>query len=369
MSVEATEDRLVEEWKDWRRAHHERLADPHGFLAITGLHWLDEEPRRFPDAPGAWSTGPGGVVVTLDEGDELVVDGTPVRGEHGFGVLPERGGVTAFWKDAAIEVAKRGGHDIIRPRHPDNPLRAAFQGTPDYDHDPRWIVTGRYVPFDEPRPTTVGAAVEGLEHVYDAPGRVEFELGGDTVSLIARLLANLRGDYLGDEDTRIQSPGNVQRPRLQPHSPGLLDRVWYGGTSLRSVRWAGEHRLNLLSGNIVLGETGDDFVSAQVGLIEEYRRLHPSGRVAIGRVVVPLDGADAATRERYRAYAASRHERTLKPHGERRILFAPDLVGTSAEIVERLRADRAVAAVSELRLEPPYEFGLDDYEHERRAGM
>jgi uncharacterized protein (DUF1684 family) len=46
-------------------------------------------------------------------------------------------------------------------------------------------VTGRYAAFDEPQPTTVGAAVEGLEHVYDAPGRVEFELDGRTLALTA----------------------------------------------------------------------------------------------------------------------------------------------------------------------------------------
>lgn len=84
-----------------------------------------------------------------------------------------------------IEVAKRGGHDIVRPRHPNAPLRTAFTGTPAYAPHPRWAVTGRYVAFDEPRPTTVGAAVEGLEHVYDAPGRVEFELAGQALALTA----------------------------------------------------------------------------------------------------------------------------------------------------------------------------------------
>lgn len=106
-------------------------------------------------------------------------------------------------------------------------------------------------------------------------------------------------------------------------------------------------------------------MTAQLALIAEYRRLlapDRPGRVALGRVIVPLDGADAATRDRYRRYEASRHERTLKPQGERRILFAPDVVGTSEEIVERLRADPAVAAVSELRLELPYEFEQHDYE-------
>jgi uncharacterized protein (DUF1684 family) len=188
MTTEVTTTDLqvfTENWADWYRAQEARLADPHGFLAITGLHWLDDRPQRFPDAPGAWHTDRGGVTVQLADGEELVVGGRPVRGEHRFGVLAERSGVDAVWGDAVIEVAKRGGHDILRPRHPDAPLRTAFAGTPAYDPDPRWSLTGRYVPFDEPRPTTVGAAVEGLEHVYHAPGRIEFELHGRQLSLTA----------------------------------------------------------------------------------------------------------------------------------------------------------------------------------------
>ncbi|MFB7776021.1 DUF1684 domain-containing protein [Streptomyces bauhiniae] len=176
---------FTESWQDWYRAHEENLADPHGFLAVTSLNWLDERPRRFPDAPGTWRTGPEGVSVTLDEGEELTVAGEPVLGEHQFGLIPERGGVEAVWGDAVIEVAKRGGHDIVRPRHPDAPLRTAFAGTPSYAPDPRWVVTGRYEPFPEPRPTTVGAAVEDLQHVYDAPGRITFELDGRPLALTA----------------------------------------------------------------------------------------------------------------------------------------------------------------------------------------
>jgi uncharacterized protein (DUF1684 family) len=178
-------DVFTAEWEQWHRQKDARLADPHGFLAVTALHWLSEEPQRFPGAPGAWFTGPGGVVVDLAAGEELVVDGEPVRGRHGFGVVPERGSINAGWGDAVLEVATRGGHHILRPRHPDNPLRTAFAGTPAYPPHPRWRVTGRYVPFDAPRPTTVGAAVDGLEHVYDAPGRIEFALDGRPFALTA----------------------------------------------------------------------------------------------------------------------------------------------------------------------------------------
>ncbi|MEW2164860.1 LLM class flavin-dependent oxidoreductase [Streptomyces sp. NPDC007084] len=197
--------------------------------------------------------------------------------------------------------------------------------------------------------------------VYDGDWR-GFDL---SYGRIARVLDNLRGDLLGGPDTVIQSPGNTQRPRLQPYSPGLVDRVWYGGGSLRSVRWAAEHGLNLLLGNIVTGEETDDFTVAQRNLLSAYRRAGSGTRrprVALGRVIVPLDSADAATRARYRAYAASRHERTLAPRGPKRTLFAPDVVGTAEQILEQLAADPAVSAVSELRLELPYEFGRDDYE-------
>jgi alkanesulfonate monooxygenase SsuD/methylene tetrahydromethanopterin reductase-like flavin-dependent oxidoreductase (luciferase family) len=182
---------------------------------------------------------------------------------------------------------------------------------------------------------------------------------------IDKLIANLRSEYLGDEDTRIVSPGNVQRPRLQPHSAGLADRVWYGGTSWKSIRWSAKAGVNLLSGNILAGEGATDFSAHQASLFREYRSLlganHP-GRIAIGRVIVPFDSADRATRERYRAYAASRHERTLKPQGPRGVLIAPDIVGPAEEIAERLLADAAVREVSELRIELPYEFSHQDYE-------
>jgi uncharacterized protein (DUF1684 family) len=171
------------QWAQWHADHERRLADPHGFLAITSLNFLTAAPQRFPDAPGSWSTGPEGVTVELADGETLTVDGTEVGGRHHFGVLGERSGVDAGAGDAVIEVAKRGGFDIVRPRHPEHPLRLGFHGVPAYEPTEKWQITGRYVPFDRPRDVTVGAAVEGLEHVYESPGRVEFEAGGEPLAL------------------------------------------------------------------------------------------------------------------------------------------------------------------------------------------
>ncbi len=173
------------DWADWHRRHEELRAGPHGFLAITGRHWLTEEPQRFEDAPGAWSATGDSVTVILDDGEELAVDGEPVRGTYRFVPIPERGQVNATAGDAVIEVARRGGHMIVRPRHPGHPTRTGYPGTAAYAPDPAWIVEGRYRPYDEPRDITVGAVVEGLQHVYAAPGEIEFTVDGQALRLIA----------------------------------------------------------------------------------------------------------------------------------------------------------------------------------------
>ncbi len=179
---------------------------------------------------------------------------------------------------------------------------------------------------------------------------------------VLRFADNLRGRYLGDESTFIKTPFGPQRPRLQPYAKGLVNRIWYGGGSLRSVRWAGENGFNLLIGNVTTGEQTEDFFVAQLRQLETYQVARSgNGRVAFGRVIVPIDSADPPTRRRYFDYAAGRDERTLAPQGERRTLFARDIVGTSDEILERLFADPILPHVSELRLELPYEFEDEEY--------
>ncbi|RIV37558.1 DUF1684 domain-containing protein [Micromonospora radicis] len=179
------EQAFAREWQQWHLAHERSLAAPHGFLAVTGLHWLTTGPQRFPGVPGRWRTGPTGVAVELAHGEKLVVGGETVTGRHDFGTIAERDGVTVGIDGGVLEIARRGGHDILRPRDPDHPLRTGFRGTPAYPPTSRWVLSGRFVPFDSPRPTTVGAAVEGLQHVYDAPGRIEFTVDGRRLRLTA----------------------------------------------------------------------------------------------------------------------------------------------------------------------------------------
>ncbi|RKT54818.1 LLM class flavin-dependent oxidoreductase [Saccharothrix australiensis] len=179
---------------------------------------------------------------------------------------------------------------------------------------------------------------------------------------VRRLLGFLRGepatDFSGTEGIEVFSD------RVEPRSPGLADRLWYGGGSLRSARWAGRHGLNLLTSNVVKAEESEDFAEVQLSHVRAFRAHHPDGeraRVSQGLVVIPTDGATAAQRAKYEEYVRRRTPRTTSPHGPARLVYAPDLVGPSAELAERLHAHAAFREVDEVAFALPFTFAHDDY--------
>jgi uncharacterized protein (DUF1684 family) len=86
--------------------------------------------------------------------------------------------------EVEVEIARRSGY-LIRVHDPKASVLRDFRGVPAYEPGPDWVLTGRFEPFAEPRPTTVGAVVEGLSHVYTAPGVVRFEHDGAEHTLTA----------------------------------------------------------------------------------------------------------------------------------------------------------------------------------------
>jgi len=152
--------------------------------------------------------------------------------------------------------------------------------------------------------------------------------------------------------------------RVQPHAEGLDRRLWYGGASLRSAQWAGEHRLNFLTSSVVKAEEAEDFDEIQLSHIRAFRAAHPDGaraRVSQGLVVIPTDSASSAQRTKYEQYVATRMPRTASPQGPARMLFAADLVGTAEEIAQQLYARAAFAEVDEVAFALPFSFEHEDY--------
>jgi alkanesulfonate monooxygenase SsuD/methylene tetrahydromethanopterin reductase-like flavin-dependent oxidoreductase (luciferase family) len=179
---------------------------------------------------------------------------------------------------------------------------------------------------------------------------------------VERLLSFIRGEPATDFDG-IEG-FEVFSDRVQPHSPGLAARMWYGAASLRSAQWAGEHGMNLLTSSVVKAEESENFAEIQTAQIQLFRAHHPDGpraRVSQGLVVIPTDSASPSQRAKYAEYAAKRLPRTATPQGPGRLLFSPDFVGASSEIAERLYAHPAFLEIDEVAFALPFSFEHDDY--------
>lgn len=189
---------------------------------------------------------------------------------------------------------------------------------------------------------------------------------------IERLRSFLAGDEVREVPEYNGIGGDFDSARVEPHSPGLASRLWYGGGSLRSAEWAGSAGLNWLVSNISSTDRDDgtiDFAGSQRRQIDRYRESSAAAghgdearRVAVARVAVPTDAATSAQLERYRAYVDGRTPRTERVHGKNTII-AKDLIGSTDEIVERIAGDAAYQAADDYLFELPFELELADWRH------
>ncbi len=195
------------------------------------------------------------------------------------------------------------------------------------------------------------------------------ELEDFSYSRVERLARLVAGQPVRDFSGR-QGVVEEFSNRVEPHSPGLRDRLWYGAGSRKSAVWAGANGFNLLSSSVVFPEPDQepDFANIQQSQIRAFReaaaasaREHGPARVSQGLVVIPTDSASAGQRAKYQRYVDERTPRTRTPQGPKGMLFAPDLIGTSEEIAEQLYAHAGFQEVDEVAFALPFSFEQADY--------
>jgi alkanesulfonate monooxygenase SsuD/methylene tetrahydromethanopterin reductase-like flavin-dependent oxidoreductase (luciferase family) len=307
-----------------------------GFLTI-GL-FDPEDPR-----PGHLST-----LEVIELGEQLGFDSAWVRHRHlQYGISSP----VAVLAAAAARTSRIDLGTAVIPLGWENPLRLAEDlATVDI------LSGGRLNPG-----VSVGPPAH-YDHIREALYPDSADIEDFTYRRVQRLLdlvaAKPASSFRGAEGFEMFSD------HVQPHAPGLIRRMWYGGASLRSAQWAGAHGMNLLTSSVVKAEESEDFADIQLSHIRTFRAHHADGeqaRVSQGLVVIPTDTANAQQRAKYVAYAAQRTPRTVAPQGPARMMFAPDLVGDSDQVAERLHAHPAFREIDEVAFALPFSFDHDDY--------
>ena len=169
-------------WEAWRAARLERLRAPRGWLAVTGLHWLEEGPNRIEGLPGIFTLRDGRVELRAAPGDGWTQGGVPVTGR----VLADDGApapdLLALGPNRWAQLLARGARRALRTWDAEAPARRDFPGVPTFPFDPAWVVVARWEPFAAPRTVSV-EDVTGASSGRPVPGRAVFTLGGQERSL------------------------------------------------------------------------------------------------------------------------------------------------------------------------------------------
>ncbi len=150
---------------------------------------------------------------------------------------------------------------------------------------------------------------------------------------------------------------------LQPLSPTLPERIWWGAGNRASARWAGQQGMNLMSSTLLTEDTGVPFDQLQAEQIAGFREAWAAAghahtpRVSVSRSIVPLIDDESRRYFGLRAQADARDQVGYLDGGLAR--FGRSYIGDPGRLVEELARDAAVAAADTVLVTVPNQLGVD----------
>ena len=147
---------------------------------------------------------------------------------------------------------------------------------------------------------------------------------------------------------------------VQPQSPGLGERIWWGSGSRETAVWAGEQGMNLMSSTLLLEDTQvpfDQLQAEQIALFHEAwsKAGHTrQPRVSVSRSVIPI--TSDLDRQLFGADANQDQVGWLDGAISR---FGRSYTGEPDRIAEELAEDAAVRAADTILLTVPSQLGVD----------
>ncbi len=147
---------------------------------------------------------------------------------------------------------------------------------------------------------------------------------------------------------------------VQPQSPGLGDRIWWGSGSRETAAWAGRQGMNLMSSTLLLEDTQVPFDRLQTEQIELFRRAWAEAgharepRVSVSRSVIPI----TSDLDR-RLFGGDANEDQVGWLDGAVSRFGRTYTGEPDRIADELARDVAVQAADTLLLTVPSQLGVE----------
>jgi alkanesulfonate monooxygenase SsuD/methylene tetrahydromethanopterin reductase-like flavin-dependent oxidoreductase (luciferase family) len=176
----------------------------------------------------------------------------------------------------------------------------------------------------------------------------------------------LRGEGFARPNPRSMFPNPPGLLRLEPHSEGLRERIWWGAGSDGTAEWAAKLGMNLQSSTLKYDESGEPLHIQQAKQIRAFREAwKAAGHVRQPRVSVSRS-IFALMDDRDRAYfgRGNENEDTIGFLGDNtRAVFGRSYAAEPDVLVKQLAHDQAIAEADTLLLTVPNQLGVDYNAH------
>lgn len=178
-------------------------------------------------------------------------------------------------------------------------------------------------------------------------------------------LGLLEGTGFAKPNPRPMFPNPPGLLRLEPHSTGLRERIWWGAGSRQTAEWAAEQGMNLMSSTLLSEDTGVPFHRLQAEQIERFRKAWTEHghthepRVSVSRSIFPI--VNDLDRAYFGGQADGEDQVGYIDGGIAR--FGKSYAGEPDRLIEELAEDEAIAAADTLLLTVPNQLGVDYCAH------
>jgi len=206
--------------------------------------------------------------------------------------------------------------------------------------------------------------IDGYRYFGHVPaeGQSDADMARQQADLFLRVIA---GERFARPNPRPMFPNPPGLLPIEPQSPGLRDRIWWGAGSRATAEWTAEQGLNLMSSTLLTEDTGVPFHQLQAEQIQRFRDAWISAgherepRVSVSRSIIPL--VDDRDRAYFGHETASRDQVGFLDGGAAR--FGKTYVAEPDRLIEQLAEDEAIAAADTLMVTVPNQLGVDYNAH------
>ncbi|WP_165132451.1 LLM class flavin-dependent oxidoreductase [Microbacterium amylolyticum] len=174
------------------------------------------------------------------------------------------------------------------------------------------------------------------------------------------ILQLLEGEGFAEPNPRPMFPNPPGLLRLEPHSEGLRERMWWGAGSDATAVWAAEHGMNLMSSTLKDHESNEPFHVQQAKQLRAFRDAWDSDRWGFEPRTSVSRSIFAITNDTDRRYfvGGDTDDQIGKIDANTTAIFGRSYADEPEALIEQLRHDEAIAEADTLLLTVPNQLGV-----------